>query len=128
MARSILRSAILLFLVCAAAPGVAATFTSSQSGNWSVATTWGGAGVPGSGDTATINSGHTVTLDIPVAVANLTLTGNVTGSQSLSVATTFTWNGGTQSGSGTTTIPNSATMNVTNVGFLDGRTLNNPGT
>jgi len=40
----------------------AADYTSSQTGNWDVAATWGGAGTPGAGDTATIGAVHTVTL------------------------------------------------------------------
>src|ERR1043165_9583150 len=78
--RSALRVAVcLLFLVATAAPLAAATFTSSQSGNWSSASTWGGAGVPGSGDTATVVGGHTVTLDVAVTVNTLTLGGTLTG-------------------------------------------------
>lgn len=38
-----------------------AAYTSSQAGNWSNSATWGGAGVPGNGDTATVN--HAVTVD-----------------------------------------------------------------
>jgi hypothetical protein len=38
----------------------AATFTSSQAGNWTSGSTWSGAGVPGAGDTWTIN--HKVTV------------------------------------------------------------------
>jgi len=46
-----------------------ATVTSKQSGPWSDTNTWNGGAVPGSGDTVTIQSGHTVTFD----VANLTV-------------------------------------------------------
>src|ERR1041384_401337 len=38
-----------------------AAFTSSQSGNWNSAATWGGAGVPGAGDTVSIGA-HTITI------------------------------------------------------------------
>src|SRR5205807_1939919 len=62
------------------------------------------------------------------ACANLTLAGTVTGTQSLTVTTTFNWNGGTQSGGGTTTIPSGATTNVGGYGSLDGRTFSNAGT
>lgn len=57
-----------------------ATYTSSGSGNWSAATTWGGAGVPTDGDTVTIASGHTVTYDVNIAtsgLAALTITGDL---------------------------------------------------
>lgn len=40
-----------------------ATYTSSQSGNFSAAATWGGSGPPGDGDDFSIASGHTVTID-----------------------------------------------------------------
>jgi hypothetical protein len=45
---------------------MATNYTSSGSGNWSSAATWGGGGTPGaaSGDTATIASGHTVIVDV----------------------------------------------------------------
>ena len=44
-----------------------ATFNASQDGNWSEAATWGGAGVPGVGDSAIIN-GYTVDLDQDVEI------------------------------------------------------------
>ena len=40
----------------------AAPFTSTQSGDWNNTLTWGGAGVPGTGDTVTITSSHVVTV------------------------------------------------------------------
>lgn len=39
-----------------------------NSGNWSASATWGGAGVPGNGDTWTVSAGHTVTYDITFIV------------------------------------------------------------
>lgn len=57
--------------------GVAAIYTSSQSGSWASASTWGGAGVPGCADSVTINSGHTVTLDNTRCSANLTINGTL---------------------------------------------------
>ena len=41
-------------------------FTSSQAGNWSSTATWGGAGVPGAGDTAWVK--HAVTVDVATTV------------------------------------------------------------
>ena len=52
-----------------------ASFTSKATGNWGSAgqTTWNEAGVPGVGDTATIQSGHTVTVDVPVSCTMITI-------------------------------------------------------
>lgn len=41
-----------------------AAYTSTQSGNWSAAATWGGGGTPGNGDSATIANGHMATYDV----------------------------------------------------------------
>ena len=129
MNRLLARSSLFIaFSVITAVPLSATSYTSSQSGNWSSASTWGNAGVPGSADTVSILGGHTVTLDVPATVTNLTLTGNVTGSQNLIVTSTFNWNGGTQSGSGTTSIPAAAVMNLSGYGTLDARPLNVAGT
>jgi hypothetical protein len=47
-----------------------AAYSSTQSGNFSSAATWGGSGYPNSaGDTFTINNGHTVTYDVTTPVA-----------------------------------------------------------
>ena len=40
-----------------------ATYTSSQTGNFSATATWGGSGPPADGDDFSITSGHTVTID-----------------------------------------------------------------
>lgn len=40
----------------------ATAFTASVTGNWNNSATWGGAGIPGSGDTAVINNSVTVTV------------------------------------------------------------------
>src|ERR1051326_6105805 len=117
-----------LFLVATSLPLGAATSPASQSGNWSSASTWGGAGVPGSGDTATI-PGFTVTLDVNVTVATLALnSGTITGTQALTVTSALNWNGGTLSGAGTTTIPSGSVLTVGGGGFLDARTLSIAGT
>ena len=48
-------------------------YTSSQSGSWNAAATWGGGGFPILGDKATIQSGHVVTIDSDAAVGTDTL-------------------------------------------------------
>jgi hypothetical protein len=45
-----------------------AAYTASASGDWSNAATWGGAGIPGNGDTVTINDGVTVTVSTSITV------------------------------------------------------------
>ena len=42
---------------------IMATYTSSQSGNFSATATWGGSGPPADGDKFVVASGHTVTID-----------------------------------------------------------------
>jgi len=55
----------ILFLLCLLIPNIswAVAYTSSGDGAWSVPATWGGGGVPGVGDSATIQAGHTITID-----------------------------------------------------------------
>jgi hypothetical protein len=45
-----------------------ATYTSSQSGNFSSSATWGGSGPPADGDDFVITAGHTVTIDTGISV------------------------------------------------------------
>ncbi len=62
----------------------AVTYTATQSGNWSSALTWGGAGSPGNNigtvDNVVIPLGITVTLDMDVTVNSLASYINVVGS------------------------------------------------
>ncbi len=62
----------------------ATTYTATQSGNWSSALTWGGAGSPGSIvgaiDNVVVPLGITVTLDMDVAINSLVSSLNVAGS------------------------------------------------
>lgn len=84
---------LVLFLLCVSARAVFSTaYNTTGSGNWSATATWttgacGGAAaaaVPGSGDTATICAGHTVTL-----TDNRTIgTSGATGTNALVVAGT----------------------------------------
>lgn len=45
-----------------------ATYTSTQSGNFSSSATWGGAGPPADADTFNIAAGHTVTIDTGISI------------------------------------------------------------
>ena len=45
-----------------------ATYTSTQSGNFSASSTWGGGGVPGDGDRFDVIYGHTVTIDTGISI------------------------------------------------------------
>lgn len=74
---------ILLLAVCA----YGASYTASQSGNWNSASTWGGSGIPGSGDTAvlgsytvTVPSGYTATVGASGATGTTAITGGSGGS------------------------------------------------
>jgi hypothetical protein len=61
--------AVCAFLLCSIS-AFAVSYTSTQSGNWNQTTTWGGAGVPASGDDVTITSNHVVTVtDARVALS-----------------------------------------------------------
>ncbi|NQU33519.1 MAG: T9SS type A sorting domain-containing protein [Bacteroidetes bacterium] len=52
----------------------AATFTSVQSGNWNLGTTWNqGGNTPGADDDVVIASGHTVTINSTSSIAALTI-------------------------------------------------------
>ena len=102
MTRAIVRFGVFLIVLCVAAPGFAASFSSTTSGNWSSASTWGGAGVPGSGDTATVNGGHVVTLDIPVTVAGGSIVNGGFVASATTLATSTTVVGGTMLAGGTT--------------------------
>lgn len=67
-------------------------FTSSQAGNWSSAATWGGAGVPGAGDTAWVK--HAVTVDV-ATIVGLAAAVNQAGTGTIAIS------GTTVTGSGT---------------------------
>ena len=45
-----------------------ATYTSSQSGNFSASSTWGGSGVPGDGDRFDVTYPHVVTIDTGISI------------------------------------------------------------
>lgn len=59
-----------LCLLLFAAMAHATAYTASVTGNWNNSATWGGAGVPGTGDTVTINDGITVTVNVSTTVGS----------------------------------------------------------
>jgi len=64
-----------------------AAFTANTTGAWNSSTTWSGAGIPGSGDTGTINTGVTVTIPDGYT-ATIGTTGGTTGTTALTINTT----------------------------------------
>lgn len=68
--------------------GFSATRTSSGSGPWGLASTWGGAGVPNASDIVIIQAGHVVT-----HTANLTRNNNTTISGTLTSTRSITFGG-----------------------------------
>jgi hypothetical protein len=84
---------IVLSLLCAtfAATAMAATKTSTGTGNWNTAGTWSPSGVPTSGDDVVVAGGHTVTVDIGTAECLSLVIGNSTNS-----AATLSFNSGSQ--------------------------------
>ncbi len=139
-------------------------FTSVATGDWRTALTWSGGEVghtyPIAGDTATITNGYDVTIPDGEsdAAANVTLQGDgstltlgdsaaqlavaafdqtggaLNGAGILTVLNEMTWTGGVMSGSGTTQIDATATLQLGTAGdvnvaeTLDGWTLVNYGT
>ena len=67
-----------VLMLFTAAPSLALTRISTQSGNWSATTTWGGNPAPTAGDDVIIQGNFTVTVDIPnAACLTLQLGGSV---------------------------------------------------
>jgi len=84
-----------------------ASYTSSGSGNWSSASTWGGAGVPTDGDSVTIGSGHVVTYDaniVGTGLAALTISGELTWSTDGTARTLKMASNANITGAGTLTV------------------------
>lgn len=55
---------------------VGSTYTSTQTGNWSSASTWGGNGPPGAGDRAIVATTHVVTVDVNTTIGYSPAAGN----------------------------------------------------
>jgi len=96
------------------------------SGNWNDPAHWSCGFVPGSVDDAIINENTAVTLTENATVGSLTLSfGGLTGAFNLT-ADTINWDGGTISGSGSTTANTTVNLTGTN-DILLYRTFNNVG-
>lgn len=59
---------VALLLLCSAGQALGDAFTSGATGPWSEDATWDGSGVPGNGDTVTIDATDTVTVDVPTTI------------------------------------------------------------
>jgi hypothetical protein len=98
--------------------------TASVSGVWSNTATWGGSSVPGEGDTVTINSGVTVTVDQNIIVGDDSATAAITNSgtldvpynigadYSLTLKGNYTGNGEWKVGNSTNRLDNARTFTV----------------
>ncbi|HEX2832283.1 MAG TPA: hypothetical protein VHW00_04670 [Thermoanaerobaculia bacterium] len=106
--------AVLLLL---SLPAFGAPFTSTQSGDWSSASTWGGVGVPGSGDTVTITSNHVVSVTTAQVADTITLD-STTGNKMLVVSDTLTVEGAINA-----VVIDAASAGTTNVLRINGGTL-----
>ncbi|TVQ14524.1 MAG: hypothetical protein EA364_04290, partial [Balneolaceae bacterium] len=100
-----------------------------SSGDWSVASNWNPAGIPGSGDTAIIASGGVV-ISNDVIVSGMSLSGNLTINSTLTIQSTFIWSSGTLTGSGTLELPVQTVSNFTTSGktISGALTINQAGT
>jgi hypothetical protein len=98
--------------------------------SWFNPLNWSPDGVPGAADTAILNISKTIDLSTADAtVANFQqVTGTLTGTKTLTVLSSFTWSGGTESGTGATTLPSGSTSALSGALSLSGRTINNSGT
>jgi hypothetical protein len=80
-----------------------AAYTTSGSGNWNDNATWGGGGYPTTGDTATIATGHTVTIPVSTTSTSGAVTFN-NGTGKLVVIGTWNLGGDVTMGGGTNII------------------------
>ncbi len=111
---------------------IAANWTGT-SGNWSDATNWDinpsypNNGQPNPNDVYDVTCpGGTITLDLPVTIQKLTLSGGqISGANSLTINQLFTWTGGVLGGASVTDANGGILMNGSSLVVLDTRTLNN---
>ncbi|MGV3697206.1 beta strand repeat-containing protein [Flavobacterium sp.] len=107
---------LLLAFIILGAHKVSAQRVASVSGNWNSTTTWGGAAVPTSGQTVTINAGVSVTVTAAATCSSL----QINNSNGNNVNTTLTINSGTTltvgaTGTGSVTIGSATAMGNGNI-------------
>ncbi len=125
---------LLALLVMPSQVGRAASCTSNGSGTWTTASIWDNcdSGYPDTGDTATIQSGHVVTLNANPTSTSITVSSGGTlatggasrdfGGQTVTVNGTFRIDEGGYASNGTFTYGSSSTLefaNTTTYGFAD---------
>lgn len=119
-----------LLIAALATPALAQTaYTRVGGGNWSNASGWSPAGVPGPADSANLN-GRTVTLDIDVTLDALIMTAAslLDGSGDLTITGSLDWQGGRMEGAGTTVVEAGASLVISGTatkGVRFGRVLRN---
>jgi uncharacterized repeat protein (TIGR01451 family) len=100
---------VVLCLTAATAAFAQTSYTSAGSGSWGSAGSWSPAGIPASGDSVTIQSGHTISLDAARTINNATVNGTLQPA-GLSLAVTNSWtHAGTVTGSGSVTVNGTGT-------------------
>ena len=103
---------IALFIFLIQSNSAQTTFTwNGVTGDWSLSTNWTPNGVPGSQDTAIVNSGK-VTLTADVTIAKLVLNTDLDGDFDLEVTKDMTWGNRNLQGAGTLTIALGATLRL----------------
>ena len=79
--------AVMTVLICS--PAFATAYTSNNSGDWNVGTTWAPVGTPGLGDTVTITGSHVITVSDAQSIDFITFLNN-SGGKELHVTSTGT--------------------------------------
>lgn len=109
MKRQVIFAALIFLIFFGGANARAANYTSVASGSWHDIATWGGAGIPSLGDTATISAGHNVSINAgATGICNIL---TVSATATLSGAGVFE----PRISGGTASIINSGTISVANL-------------
>ncbi|MFL6246259.1 MAG: IPT/TIG domain-containing protein [Thermoanaerobaculia bacterium] len=144
------RLAVAVTIVLSLSAAAQTSYTSAANGSWGSAASWSPAGVPSTGDSVTIQSAHTITLDGARAINNatingtlqpsgntlnvtaaFTLNGTINGTGGVTVNGTGTWTAGTLINSASLTVPAGKTLTISGGStktLQEGGTLNVGGT